>query len=71
MKQGDVIVKNLYPIIKGIMDKKTNNLKQCVGRFMTKRNAELFDIAPCSRIYILERKIQNIFIILWEYKKRL
>ena len=61
MKQGDVIVKNLYPIIKGIMDKKTNNFKHCVGRFMTRRNAELFDIAPCSRIYFGEEDIKDFY----------
>lgn len=60
-RQEDVILKNLYPKMNIILNKKALNFKQCVGRFMTKRNAELFDIAPCNRIYFGIEDIDDFY----------
>lgn len=60
-KQGEVIKKNLYPIIEVMLNKKGSSFKQCVGRFMSRRNKELFDIAPCDRIYFGEEDIDDFY----------
>ena len=57
LRKGEVIVKNtsailkiLYPIVEGKMNTRANKFKQCVSRFVDKRNKELFDTGPYDRI---------------------
>jgi hypothetical protein len=57
LRKGEVIVKNtsailkiLYPIVDGKMNTHASKFKQCVSRFVDKRNKELFDTGPYDRI---------------------
>lgn len=51
MKNTDVLVKELYPLVSNIMAKNTNRFKQVVSRFIDRRSALLYDTCPCDRIY--------------------
>ena len=51
MANTKALVTGLYPIISAALNKYTNQYKNCVGRFIAKRSKELYDIAPCDRIF--------------------
>lgn len=51
MKNTDVLVKELYPLVSNIMSKNNNKFKQVVSRFIDRRSALLYDTCPCDRIY--------------------
>ena len=51
MKQTEVILKKLYPKVATNTAKNMNKIKACISRFIEKRSKELYDIAPCDRIY--------------------
>lgn len=50
-KKGDVILKELYPMVSNKMKNNQNKYKQCLARFVERRSDALYDIAPCDRIY--------------------
>lgn len=50
-KQNDVILKELYPKVQTKIKNNQAKYKQMIGRFIEKRHKELYDIAPCDRIY--------------------
>ena len=47
----EVIVKKIYPIIEECMKKKTTAYVNYMGKFISNRHEDLYDIAPCRRIY--------------------
>ena len=57
----DSIKKNLYPMVQTAIKKNITKMKQCVGRFMNSRNEDLFDIAPCSRIYFGANDLDDFY----------
>lgn len=61
MKQGDVLVKKLYPKIESKLKTNTNKLKQNIAKFMEVRASQLYDIAPCDRIVFRGQDIDNFF----------
>ena len=50
-KKGDVILKQIYPKVSNKIKNNQSKYKQCLARFVDKRSTELYDIAPCDRIY--------------------
>ena len=50
-KKGDVILKQIYPKVSNKIKNNQAKYKQCLARFVDKRSTELYDIAPCDRIY--------------------
>ena len=61
MKYSTVIVDKIYPIIENSLSKNTNQLKACIGRFVTNRYNELYDDAPYHRIYFGKNEIDDFF----------
>ena len=57
----DSIKKKLYPMVETAIKKNATKVKQCVGRFMNSRNDDLFDIAPCSRIYFGANDLEDFY----------
>lgn len=57
----DSIKKNLYPLVEISIKKNTNKVKQCVGRFMNSRSEDLYDIAPCSRIFFGANDLEDFY----------
>ena len=63
-KNTDVLVKQLYPKVANSLDKGLNRYKSCISRFIGNRNKELFDIAPCDRIYFGQTDLDDFYISL-------
>lgn len=61
MKSTSAIVKMLYPKVEKAMAKNTNKYKACLGRFIEKRHIQLYDIAPCDRIYYGVEDANDLF----------
>ena len=57
----DSIKKNLYPLVETSIKKNMNKVKQCVGRFMNSRSEDLYDIAPCSRIFFGANDLEDFY----------
>lgn len=57
----DAILKKIYPIISTKMNKNANKFKQCIARFVEKRSNELYDIAPCDRIYFGQEDLDDFY----------
>lgn len=51
MKSTNAIVSGVYPIVAKSLDKNLSKYKQMITRFIEARSQELYDTAPCSRIY--------------------
>lgn len=58
-KQGDAILTQVYPHIQNSMKKNVSKYKQCIGRFIDRRSSQLYDIAPCDRIYYGVEDLQD------------
>ena len=63
-KNTDVLVKQLYPKVANSLDNGLNRYKSCISRFIGNRNKELFDIAPCDRIYFGQTDLDDFYISL-------
>ena len=63
-KNTDVLVKQLYPKVANSLDRGLNRYKSCISRFIGNRNKELFDIAPCDRIYFGQTDLDDFYISL-------
>ena len=61
MKNDKIIVTKIYPIINSLIAKYSNQYKSCVGRFISKRSKELYDIAPCDRIFFGQEDIDEFY----------
>ena len=61
MKQGDVILKKLYPKISAKAGTNTNKLKQNIGVFIEQRSKDIYDIAPCSVMHVGAEDIERFF----------
>lgn len=62
MQQSLTVIKDsIYPNINTSMKKNENKFKQCFSRFMEKRHTDLFDIAPCSRIYFGSDDLEDFY----------
>ena len=61
-KNTDALVKNLYPKIASSLDRGLNRYKNCLSRFINNRNKELFDIAPCDRIYFGQTDLDDFYV---------
>lgn len=57
----EVILNEIYPMIEKKLIKNENKLKQCVGRFFEKRNKELYDTCPCSRISFTQDDLDDFY----------
>lgn len=47
----EAVLNKIYPIIEHALDTRKNNWLRLISLFMQKRSAQLFDIAPCDRIF--------------------
>lgn len=61
MKQGDILVKKLYPKVEAKLKTNTNKLKQNIAKFLEVRGPQLHDIAPCDRIVFGGQDIEDFF----------
>jgi len=61
MKDTESLVKQLYPKVSTSLSKNTNKYRQVIARFIEKRSKDLYDIAPCSRIYFGEDDITDFY----------
>lgn len=61
MKNDKVIVTGIYPLVSAAISKYINQYKNCVGRFMSKRSKELYDIAPCDRIFFGQEDVDDFY----------
>lgn len=61
--KSNVIVKNIYPIIKEALDKKAilTKYKKNIQQFIEYRYKELYDIAPYTRIYFSQKDVDDFF----------
>ena len=50
-KEGDIILKKMYPYVSGKIKNNQTKYKQCLTRFVERRADQLYDICPCDRIY--------------------
>lgn len=60
-KNSNVLLKELYPLITDKLKSNVNKYKLCVGRFVNKRSKELYDIAPCDRIFFGQDDINDFY----------
>lgn len=60
-KDTKAILQLVYPIIEKAMDKNYIQWKRNMGEFIQNRNQDLFDIAPCERIYYSDTDRQKLF----------
>ena len=51
----EAVLKEIYPIIEKIMKERYIQWKKCMSDFIQSRSEDLFDIAPCERIYYTDR----------------
>ena len=67
----NAIKDNLWPLLKTGMDKPSsrNNYKKLMNEFVSKRNDDLFDSVPCSRIVCSEMEMDKLFDIIGVSKK--
>jgi hypothetical protein len=56
-----VIVEKIYPLIASCLDKNDSKFRANIGKFMTDRHDQLFDIAPYDRIYYNQTDIDSLF----------
>ena len=55
------LVTGLYPIMSSAVDKNLKRYIECIGRFINKRSKELYDIAPCDRIYFGQEDLTDFY----------
>ena len=60
MKNTTVIVKKIYPIIETQIKKNLNAYKKYIGKFISDRSEDLYDIAPCRRIYFTQKDADDL-----------
>lgn len=60
-KNTSVIVDKIYPMVEKSLQKNSNNLKKCIGRFITSRNKELYDTGPSQRIYFGKEELNDFY----------
>lgn len=60
-KSTTALVKELYPIVVTALGKNMNKYKSNIGKFVETRTKELYDIAPCDRIYFGTRDLEDFF----------
>ena len=51
MLMTSVVVNNLYPVVEKALTTNSSRLQTCIAKFINDRHSQLFDIAPCERIY--------------------
>lgn len=50
-KNTEAIKKSIYPLVDSNIRKRVSNYKKYMGEFISARSEDLYDIAPCRRIY--------------------
>lgn len=60
MKNTTVIIKKIYPIIETQIKKNLNAYKKYIGKFISDRSEDLYDIAPCRRIYFTQKDADDL-----------
>ena len=61
-KKDNVLATELYPLVVKALESKGNSYKNCIGRFLALRNKELYDIAPCDRIYFGKTDLEDFYV---------
>ena len=61
MKNTKALVTGVYPVISNLISKNINQYRNCIGRFVAKRSKELYDIAPCDRIFFGQEDSDDFF----------
>ena len=61
MKIESVVKDKLYTLVSKQYELNKDKLKKCFGRFVEKRQEDLYDIAPASRIYFGQEDIDDFF----------
>ena len=61
MKNTEAIVKKIYPIVETQIKKNLSNYKRYIGKFISDRSEDLYDIAPYRRIYFTPKDEDELF----------
>ena len=61
MKSTEVIKKDIYPLISKNMDKCITAYKKYIGNFISVRSEDLYDTAPCRRIFFTNEDRAKFF----------
>lgn len=61
MKIESVVKDKLYTLVIKNYETNKNKIKACFGRFVEKRQQDLYDIAPASRIYFGQEDIDDFY----------
>ena len=61
MKNTEAIVKKIYPIVETQIKKNLSNYKRYLGKFISDRSEDLYDIAPYRRIYFTPKDEEELF----------
>lgn len=61
MKNTEAIVKKIYPIVEAQIKKNLSNYKRYLGKFISDRSEDLYDIAPYRRIYFTPKDEEELF----------
>lgn len=61
VKDTSIIVDEIYPMVEKSLVKNTNNLKKCIGKFITNRYDELYDTGPNQRIYFGVQELNDFY----------
>lgn len=64
MKNTNIIIKKIYPIIEVQIKKNLSNYKKYIGKFISDRSEDLYDIAPYRRIYFTQKDEEDIYAAL-------
>ena len=57
----EAILKKIYPLVAQALDSRKPQWMKAMSSFMQKRSAQLFDIAPCDRIYYNDNDRDELF----------
>lgn len=60
-KKDNVLASELYPLMVKAIESNGAAYKACIGRFISYRNKELYDIAPCDRIYFGQNDLADFY----------
>lgn len=64
MKDSNVIIKELYPVVEKALDKNDRKLQACISEFVNRNHQQMFDIAPYYRIYYNQSDADKFWLAL-------
>lgn len=64
MKNTTAILNKIYPLVESSIKKNLNSYKKYLGKFISDRSEDLYDIAPYRRIYFTQKDEDDLFNVL-------